>query len=102
MQPMCSIKPLFFRNYAMSKPDTTTNSIFGWKGVAIAVVFTIVFLGIFYLAMHNEPDYMPSKQRGNAHMQHSADHPSAAEMQMSSAEHAAHQFSSADSAQHGH
>ncbi|MDQ8936200.1 hypothetical protein [Acinetobacter rudis] len=37
-------------------------SPWGWKALIIATVLSILFLGIFYLAMSNEPDYMPSKQ----------------------------------------
>lgn len=35
----------------------------GWKGLFVAFILSILFLGIFYLAMENEPDYMPSKQQ---------------------------------------
>lgn len=35
----------------------------GWKGLLIAFILSILFLVIFYLAMENEPDYMPSKQQ---------------------------------------
>ena len=34
----------------------------GWKAIVIATILSVLFLGIFYLAMSNEPDYMPSKK----------------------------------------
>ena len=34
----------------------------GWKALLVAFILSVLFLGIFYLAMENEPDYMPSKQ----------------------------------------
>lgn len=37
-------------------------SPWGWKALIIATILSALFLGIFYLAMSNEPDYMPSKQ----------------------------------------
>ena len=93
----------------MSDLNNSSTSIFGWKGVWIAVILAALFLGILYLAMSNEPDYMPSNQAGNKHSQHGSSHsmakenaaPTAAEMNMSSAEHAAHQQQSASSA-HSH
>ena len=42
----------------------------GWKGLLIAAILSVLFLGIFYLAMANEPDYMPSQQQKNASQQH--------------------------------
>ncbi|WP_173911450.1 hypothetical protein [Acinetobacter sp. Marseille-Q1618] len=35
----------------------------GWKGLFIAFILSVLFLGIFYLAVTNEPDYMPSQQK---------------------------------------
>lgn len=35
----------------------------GWKGLLVAAVLSVLFLVIFYLAIENEPDYMPSKQQ---------------------------------------
>ncbi len=37
-------------------------SPWGWKALIIAAILSVLFLGIFYLAMSNEPDYMPSKK----------------------------------------
>ena len=37
-------------------------SFWGWKLLAISIVLSCIFMGIFYLAITNEPDYMPSQQ----------------------------------------
>ena len=37
-------------------------SFWGWKLLSIAVVLSCIFMGLFYLAMRQEPDYMPSQQ----------------------------------------
>ena len=34
----------------------------GWKGLLIAAILSVFFLGFFYLAITNEPDYMPSQK----------------------------------------
>ena len=44
------------------KSQEIANEKKGWKGLFIAAVLSVFFLGIFYMAMSNEPDYMPSKQ----------------------------------------
>ena len=44
------------------KSQEIANEKKGWKGLLIAAVLSVLFLGIFYVAMSNEPDYMPSKQ----------------------------------------
>ncbi len=41
-------------------------SIFGWKGVIIAIVFAVLFLGFLFLSISQEPDYMPSQKRKQA------------------------------------
>ena len=41
-------------------------SIFGWKGVIIAIVFAVLFLGFLFLSTSQEPDYMPSQKRKQA------------------------------------
>lgn len=33
------------------------------KWIGIPVVIAIIFMGILYLAMENEPDYMPAQQK---------------------------------------
>ncbi len=47
----------------MTQAISPEKNIWGWKGAIIATVLSAFFLGIFYLAMTNEPDYMPSKQQ---------------------------------------
>ncbi len=47
----------------MTQAISPEKNIWGWKGALIATVLSVFFLGIFYLAMSNEPDYMPSKQQ---------------------------------------
>ncbi len=36
---------------------------FPWVSTMIAILLGLVFLGFFYLAVSNEPDYMPSQQK---------------------------------------
>ena len=45
-------------------------SFWGWKLLAISIVLSCIFMGIFYLAITNEPDYMPSQQQKNTQQQH--------------------------------
>ncbi|MFW2175910.1 DUF4199 domain-containing protein [Acinetobacter guillouiae] len=44
-------------------------SFWGWKLLIIAIILSCIFMGIFYLVITNEPDYMPS-QKQNAAQQH--------------------------------
>jgi hypothetical protein len=37
-------------------------TFWGWKALIVAIILSIIFLAIFYLAMENDPDYMPSQQ----------------------------------------
>ena len=46
-------------NNQVLSPEKTP---WGWKAIIIATILSALFLGIFYLAMSNEPDYMPSKK----------------------------------------
>ncbi|WP_010116787.1 hypothetical protein [Acinetobacter sp. P8-3-8] len=43
-------------------------SFWGWKLLIIAIILGFLFMVIFYLAITNEPDYMPSQK--NKQMQH--------------------------------
>lgn len=97
--------------------QSTPSSKAGWKALALAFVLGFIFLGFFYMAVSNEPDYMPSHkyraaqenaQSGHAH---GATTPAATaeEHSMSAEEHAnmdsaAHQATTEHStdAAHGH
>ncbi len=37
------------------------HSPWGWKALIVAVILGCFFMGFFYLAVTNEPDYMPSQ-----------------------------------------
>jgi hypothetical protein len=88
-------------------------TFWGWKALIVAIVLSILFLGIFYVAMENDPDYMPSQQnKEQMHQQHAfknaptmkQDHasaPTAADHGMSAEEHANMNMSHAEG-QHGH
>lgn len=47
----------------MSDKNSSESAVLGWKFVLIVGVLSAIFLGFFYLAMSNEPDYMPGAQR---------------------------------------
>lgn len=51
------------RDILMSDKNSSESAILGWKFVLIVGVLSAIFLGFFYLAMSNEPDYMPGAQR---------------------------------------
>ncbi len=72
------------------KSQEIANEKKGWKGLAIAAVLSILFLGIFYMAMQNEPDYMPSKQIDQSNVEKHAGHGNSTQqhegMQMTGAE----------------
>lgn len=51
------------RDILMSDKNSSESAILGWKFVLIVGVLSAIFLGLFYLAMSNEPDYMPGAQR---------------------------------------
>lgn len=51
------------RDILMSGKNSSESAILGWKFVLIVGVLSAIFLGFFYLAMSNEPDYMPGAQR---------------------------------------
>ena len=96
----------------MSDNTSPEKSPWGWKALIIATILSIIFLVVFYLAMQNEPDYMPGKQRearaaqaSSAPAEHTMDMRAASDaqhMNMSAEEHAAMNESSASTAHHGH
>ncbi|WP_130804076.1 hypothetical protein [Acinetobacter ihumii] len=45
-------------------------SIWGWKLLIIAIILAFLFMWVFYLALNNEPDYMPSHKQKQMQMQH--------------------------------
>ncbi|MCU4414994.1 hypothetical protein KTH71_13280 [Acinetobacter sp. WU_MDCI_Axc73] len=45
-------------------------SIWGWKLLIVAIILAFLFMVIFYLALNNEPDYMPSHKQKQMQMQH--------------------------------
>ena len=51
------------RDILMSDKNSSESAVLGWKFVLIVGVLSAIFLGFFYLAMSNEPDYMPGAQR---------------------------------------
>lgn len=76
----------------MTNNSSPEKSPWGWKALIIFCILGAVFMGIFYLAISNEPDYMPSQKRNQTHTAHqqqsSASEPTAGEMNMTEAEHA--------------
>ena len=91
-----------------SPQKDSSETVLGWKFVIIVGVLSTIFLTFFYLAMSQEPDYMPGKQRearaaqaSSAPVEHQMDM-SAEEHNMTAEEHAAMTESSASTAHHGH
>lgn len=79
----------------MSDVTSPEKSPWGWKSLIISVILSCFFLGFFYLAVTNEPDYMPSQNKPAHSHQGTADTNSAqgqtaAEMNMTEEEHTAH------------
>ena len=50
-------------NQPSSQKNSNEETVLGWKFVIIVGVLSTIFLSFFYLAMSQEPDYMPSAQR---------------------------------------
>ena len=110
----------------MTDHSSPEKSPWGWKALIIFSVLGALFLGLFYLAVSNEPDYMPSQQNKHNTQQHAfknapamseealakaqADREarearaaaSAEQQQMTEAEHAAMDESHSDTTGHGH
>ena len=52
----------------MKENISPEKSPWGWKALIIFTIGGVLFLTLFYLAMENEPDYMPSNQaKQNTH-----------------------------------
>ncbi|MFH7766719.1 hypothetical protein [Acinetobacter sp. BSP-28] len=91
----------------MTNNSSPEKSPWGWKAVIIVCILGALFMGIFYLAVSNEPDYMPSQKRNQTQTAHpqqpSASEPTAAEMNMTEQEHAnMDKMDSEASSTHGH
>lgn len=54
----------------MSNEASPEKSPWGWKALVISFILSAFFLGFFYLAVTNEPDYMPSQQNKQNTQQH--------------------------------
>ncbi|OTG67981.1 hypothetical protein B9T25_08375 [Acinetobacter sp. ANC 4470] len=50
----------------MTDNTSPEKSPWGWKALIIAFILSAFFLGFFYLAISNEPDYMPSQKRAES------------------------------------
>lgn len=50
-------------NKQPSPQKDSNETVLGWKFVIIVGVLSTIFLSFFYLAMTQEPDYMPGAQR---------------------------------------
>ena len=59
----------FIMNQQSSPQKDSHETVLGWKFVIIVGILSAIFLGFFYLAMSNEPDYMPGAQRKAAQQQ---------------------------------
>lgn len=47
----------------MTNKLSPEQSWWGWKLLIAASILSVLFMIIFYLAINNEPDYMPSQKR---------------------------------------
>ena len=56
----------FFMSFGtalMSEKLCPETSPWGWKALIITCILSFIFMVIFYLAINNEPDYMPMNQK---------------------------------------
>ncbi|MDF2417793.1 hypothetical protein GWP85_09740 [Acinetobacter beijerinckii] len=47
----------------MSEKLCPETSPWGWKALIITCILSFIFMVVFYLAINNEPDYMPMNQK---------------------------------------
>lgn len=77
----------------MTDPSSPENTPWGWKALIIFCIIGAIFMLVLWLALSNEPDYMPSQQKKQAqsmtHTQPKSAEPTAQEMNMTAEEHAA-------------
>ncbi|MCH7394968.1 hypothetical protein MMP66_11910 [Acinetobacter dispersus] len=64
-------------NQPSPKKDSNEETVLGWKFVIIVGVLSTIFLSFFYLAMTQEPDYMPGAQRKAQQQEHAQNSSSA-------------------------
>ncbi len=77
-------------------------SPWGWKALIIAFIFSFFFLGFFYLAVTNEPDYMPSQKQQNTQQHAFKNAPALSDETKQKVQgHEAHGMSQEEHAQHG-
>ncbi|PJF04131.1 hypothetical protein [Acinetobacter seifertii] len=68
----------------MTNKLSPEQSWWGWKLLIVASILALLFMLIFYWAINNEPDYMPSQK--NKQMMESNEQMNHAEMHSSSAQ----------------
>ncbi|WP_019458007.1 MULTISPECIES: NADH-quinone oxidoreductase subunit J [unclassified Acinetobacter] len=68
----------------MTNKLSPEQSWWGWKLLIVASILALLFMLIFYWAINNEPDYMPSQN--NKQMMESHEQMNHAEMHSSSAQ----------------
>ena len=54
----------------MTDHSSPEKSPWGWKALIIFCILGALFMGFFWLAVSNEPDYMPSQQKKENTQQH--------------------------------
>ncbi|RKG30537.1 hypothetical protein [Acinetobacter tianfuensis] len=54
----------------MTDQSSPEKSPWGWKALILFSVLSLLFMGFFWLAVTNEPDYMPSQQKKDQTTQH--------------------------------
>ena len=69
---------IFFMSDRSNSHKDSNETVLGWKFVIIVGVLSTIFLSFFYLAMTQEPDYMPGAQRKAQQEKQLAQHASAA------------------------
>ncbi|ADI92581.1 MULTISPECIES: hypothetical protein [Acinetobacter] len=68
----------------MTNKLSPEQSWWGWKSLIVACILSLLFMIIFYLAINNEPDYMPSQK--NKQMVETPEQMNHAEMHSSSSQ----------------
>ncbi|ENV96029.1 hypothetical protein F937_00713 [Acinetobacter calcoaceticus ANC 3680] len=68
----------------MTNKLSPEQSWWGWKLLIVASILSLLFMIIFYLAINNEPDYMPSQK--NKQMMETPEQMNHAEMHSSSSQ----------------